>query len=180
LGGIWSRHWSGLQDCKALTEVHLSGFDGTISGLPNVNELQKITLIQPNCTSLEGIGNAGKLSDFEVALAKRLESIDELDKLANTLVSLSIDGCRSIRSYNAVGSLAGLMELSILDSAALDSLSILERMTALRSLRVVGTKINNRDLTPCIQNASLKEFRCERRSGYKPSVNEVIETLRSR
>ncbi len=180
LGGVWSGDWTGLSNCDALCNVHVSKFHGGLKDLPSVRNLERVTLIQPTLTNLNGAEAAIRLEFLELSLAKGLIDISGLRGVGASLVELVIDGCKRISSYKDLGSLRQLRSLKITDSAEIESLMFLKDTTAIRSLNIAGSPLRDKDLSYCLTCESLREFRCEDRRGYSYKVRDVISAIRSR
>ncbi|WMW80828.1 hypothetical protein RF679_00770 [Undibacterium cyanobacteriorum] len=180
LGGIWSKFWKGLEHCLLLESFHVSRFSNLVASIPNLAKLKRIVLIQPNLSSLNGIESAKRLVDLELTMAKKLENIDALNSCAPTLLKLKLDGCRKIRSYDAIEKLVNLSYLILSGSADLVSISFIEKMPKLVTLSIYETKLLDNNLTYCISHPSLIDFRSENKRTYIPTVQEVEAKLISK
>lgn len=177
VGGVWSPSWKGLEQCQALRVFRASKFRGDFASIPNLKNLNEVSLIQPSITKLDGLDSARHLSVLELLLANKLESIDALGSCAESLVRLEIDGCKKIKSYASLAELLNLRELFVVSSADLPTISFIEKMPALTTLSVFETKILDHDLSYCLLHPTLKDFRSENKRSYIPSVPDVERKL---
>lgn len=141
LGGVWSRKWTGLDGCVSLQSYHVSGFNGEIEFIPNISDLLEIVLIQPKFTCLNGLESAFNLEDLEISLAKNLIDISQISSRNKKVKKLVFDGCKKISSYEAISKLEKLQQLSLLGSAAINSLEFTKTLSNLVFLNLNRTKL---------------------------------------
>jgi hypothetical protein len=180
VGGMWSRHWAGLEQCTRLEDFSVSGFDGAFDRIPRLAWLRRITLMFSSCQSLAGIEQAMSLERLELDSCRKLRDIGAVRQCRNTLHSLVIDECKHIQSMEAVSVLENLDELWLTSSGKIDSIAFIASMKRLSLLNLFETKVLDQDLSPCLAHASLREFRSHDDKRYTPRVDEVRARLTER
>ena len=136
VGSVWSKKWSGLSSCIGLESFCVSGYQGCFSALPNLPNLNRIELIQPDIINLDGIQTATKLEILELSYAKKLENISMLSDKNNRLKKLVIDRCKNVKSYSSLSLLNSLEYLQILGCNPTDAISSIEQLPNLKFRRI--------------------------------------------
>lgn len=177
VGGVWSKKWTGLENCTNLKEFSASNFQGSISNIPQLGQLSEIILFKPNFVSLDGIELAKEISVLEISNAKNLCDISQVSKCDMTLKKLMFDACRKIVFLDELDNIINLEEIILSDCGKIKSISFIKNMKNLRILSVFGTRVIDNDLSPCVDHPNLREFRCDSFNGYTPSIKKVTEIL---
>lgn len=173
VGGVWSETWTGLDQCAGLRDIHVSAFNRrSLEGLPNRRGLESLTLIKTTLRSLGGIESSTGLRDLSISYAPSLRDISALGKL-NSLRSLELESCKKVESHDALGVLQELEYLKFVRCGCIASISFIQGLKALIGLRLIETKLADRDLTHCITHPTLRHLVSTPARGLLPAVHEV-------
>jgi|GEM_PF-1812845 len=180
VGGVWTNGWCGLEKCQELSRFRVSKFKGKFADIPNLANLERIDLIQTTILSLSGLEQAAKLKVLEISHAGKLHSIQAIASVAATLERLVFDKCKNIEDVGVLRELGNVTELSLVDCGHISSVDFLEGMSRLHLFVALGTKIVSGDLTPVLNNKTIRYVAVDNARDYRPKATAVEEAIRTR
>lgn len=122
----------------------------SLKELSSITSLEELQISQSNIRSLEGCENFANLKKFELNYLAKLEYIDEIEKNADTLISLRFDYCKKIKNHDYVSCLRKLNLLAFDNCGEIPSIGFIRQMPNLENFIFVNTNITDGDLSPCI------------------------------
>lgn len=173
LGGVWSSKWRGIEQLNLVKGLSLSRFRGDIDDIPSKTSVEAVQFIQPGFDELDILDGMSALRNLEISHARKLKDIGGLQYVSKTIEFVELDSCRAIASYDPVWNLKNIRSLQIVDSAPVPSISNISLLPRLESLGLVGTRVTDKDLSPCLEHPTLVNFGSMEVRGYSPSVHEV-------
>lgn len=117
--------------------------------LNSLTSLEELYITQSNITSLEGCSNFANLLKLELNYLTKLEYIDEIEKNADTLISLRFDSCKKLKNHDYVTCLRKLELLAFDECGEIPSIRFIKRIPNLKSFIFVNTNIVDGDLSAC-------------------------------
>jgi hypothetical protein len=142
--------------------------------------MERIDLIQTTITSLSGLERAETLKVLEISYAARLRSIHALSGTGKTLERLILDRCKNIDGVEVLRSLSNVTWLSITECGHISAIDFLKGMSRLNAFVTIGTKILSGDLTPILNNPSIRYVVLDNARDYHPKLSVVLEAVRAR
>jgi hypothetical protein len=146
----WNSNIVNLSQCKNLKRLILWKFKPKsrsfkeLGGLHNVTSL-KVT--QSNIISLSGLEEFSHLENFEAYYLSKLEDLNGIDAIKNSLKSLILEKCKKLNDYeNALSSLTSLHKLILADCSPIGNLEFVNKLTELTFFSFVGTDVKDGDL----------------------------------
>lgn len=142
----------GIDKLTSLESLYLWRYkpaSGNFVEFQNMNHLKKLELNQSSLESLDGIGDIEHLEELEIAYAYKLNNIDGLSALRNSLRYLRIDDCKKITSFNVIKSLINLKTLALCDDSTMDSIDFIEKLHSLESFIFSGTTVIDGNVSYC-------------------------------
>jgi len=124
--------------------------------------------------TLEGAESFPTLTTLKIVEARNLRDIETLGAVAKTLRDLTFESCLDLYEIEAIAALTELRFLGIEDCGRIATINPLAELTRLECLYAWGsTRVEDGDLSPLLQLASLKEIRMRDRREYQPSLEAV-------
>lgn len=151
-GLSYNENFIGLDKCFNLSHLTINNFNpktNDLNSLPNLSSLRKLTLIKPKLKTINGISKFQSLTNIEIYNASKLENIDDLGKLNNSLQELIIENSRNINDFKILLKMNSLIKLVIIDSGSINSISFIEQMPLLKFFSFRGTNIMDGNLSFC-------------------------------
>lgn len=149
----WAKTHHNVGSCRDLRVLHIRKYapeSMNLQELSTLCELRELELVQSKLASLKGIDQMGRLQDLQLSYMPRLEDIDDLASLENTLKVAFFDHCRKIRNHAVLGKLACLKTLVFVDCGKLPSIGFIRSIPTLKNFRILRTDIADGDMSPCI------------------------------
>jgi hypothetical protein len=144
-----NKHVLNLEKCKQLKELRIWKYKKNnleeLSGLTNLNA---ITITQSTLVTLDGCNRFDKLERVELNYMSKLEDINQLAELADTLKVLRIESCKKI-NFDFLHRLKNLEKLSLIDSGSIPNLSFVKSLPKLKFLVFSKTNVIDGDLSYC-------------------------------
>jgi hypothetical protein len=111
--------------------------------------LECLVLTQGNTRSLAGLESAReRLVELQLRHLYKLEDVEPLRDLL-VLHKLEISCCKRVRDLSALSRSTALQELKILDCGEIRSLDFLRTLRGVRSVILIGTEVEDGDLSMC-------------------------------
>lgn len=149
----YSKRLIHLESCTKLIGLSLTGYKPTCRSLiesPELPNIERISLYKANIVTLNGIEKFQRLSELNLYGLSKLEKIESLIGLKESLAQIEIENCKKISDYYFLGELKNLHKLIISDSGQIENLSFIQKMTNLKFLSFVGTNILDGDISHCL------------------------------
>jgi protein phosphatase 1 regulatory subunit 7 len=136
-----------------------SNLDGAL-GLPTLQELEDLELIQTPISTLAGIDRFPGLKRLACYYLPKLRHIAPVgNAFCNSdLTTLEFGHCPHITDHDNVSSISSLRTLWFNHCGKVPSLRFLDALSALQDFRFVGTEVLDGDLTPCLRIPSVGFF----------------------
>jgi len=166
-GFEWIKGSDTLFDRKPLRKLGLNSYPKksgeSFSKLVN---LEKLTLMNSNVESFDGIVKLRNLTYLSLANLKNLTSLSGIQNLKN-LTELEIQRCKGIHSISEIFELIKLKRLLLLDSGNVETIRGIENLTELREfLFYNSTNIEDGDLSPILKLKNLSGISFRNRRHY--------------
>lgn len=140
-----------LSRANKLKTLYLScghPIDRSLNVLQPECTLQNVVVENSNITSLSGIKNAKNLKRLELLHNRKLQNIDELLDVKNSLVWLDIGNCSAITDYSVLSELHNLELLRLSGRKSIPTLDFVKDMPNLKCL-VIMLDVLDGDLSGC-------------------------------
>ncbi len=145
----YTPHFSLTDRCVSLKSIAVTGCshpESFFNKFTNDNKVTYLCIQRGNITNLNCIINLQSLNILRLISISKLENFDGIEKLSRSLSFLEIDSIKNIKDYSNIGYLDSLKTLIISKSSSIEDLSFLKSLTKLESLRIIETRINDKDL----------------------------------
>jgi hypothetical protein len=159
-----------LASCHVLKELHLRDYNEGSNILLDLPELKHLELIQSGIESLKIARKFGRLEKLELHNLNRLTTLGGIEAVADSLLHLSINGCKKITDHHRVSDLKKLKELAINNCGEVHSIYFLETMPSLHTFRFVNTTIKDGNLAPCLR---LRKVRFSYKKHYTHTPDQL-------
>ncbi|MFC4305961.1 hypothetical protein [Cohnella boryungensis] len=144
-----NKHVLNLEKCKQLKELRIWKYKkNNLEELFGLTNLNSITITQSTLVTLDGCNRFDKLERVELNYMSKLEDVNQLTDLADTLKVLRIESCKKI-NFDSLHQLKNLEKLSLLDSGSIPSLSFVKSLPKLKFLVFSKTNVVDGDLSYC-------------------------------
>lgn len=154
---------------SALTELDIWKFNQIdINPIKDFSQLRRLSIHQSSIESLSGIERLQKLDDLSLFLNPKLEDLSSLS--GTSIKSITIENSKNIQDYSFLESCENLEEIKIHNSSPILSLSFVSRLRKLKSLRFVGTKVIDGDMSPLL---NLDDFFFENMNHYSHKYEDI-------
>lgn len=177
LAANWGQICNSIHLATTLKQLSILGYTETdLTPLASLSGLENIQMKDyPRVRALDGIESMPWLGRLSIQLARALDDIDALRRLASpSLQVLELPACSRVSDISAVGACPALRAFDLSEGAALPTIQPLRHLSELTRLYLYGsTRVNDCDLTPILSLRKLKDFRMQPRRGYHPSVSDV-------
>lgn len=152
------RWWPKLRFGASLTSLRrlvLSNYSppsSDLTALPEIPQLEELSLIQSRKLILTGIDRFSLLKKIGIYYLAGLKDISALSALGGGILEwLEFGNCPKITNHDEVRVIRSLKRLAFNHCGEIPSLTFLNELTALESFSFVGTNIIDGDLTPCLR-----------------------------
>lgn len=144
-----NKHILNLEKCTQLKELRIWKYKKNnlieLSGLANLNS---IAITQSSLVSLDGCNRMNGLEQVELNYMSKLEDLNQLAELVDTLKVLRIESCKKI-DFDFLHRLKNLEKLSLIDSGSIPNLSFVKNLPKLKFLVFSKTNVIDGDLSYC-------------------------------
>lgn len=117
--------------------------------LPKLNSLKQLGIFQSNIESLNGIQHFENLNKLQLYGLSKLEKIEALKRLSNSLYEIEIEKCKNINDYETIGEIENLQKIIVSESGVINSLSFISSLSNLNFISFWGTNIIDGNLAYC-------------------------------
>ncbi len=160
-----------VQNLDSLSMVHCPYAD--LRPVTSLENLTSLSLNQGSLVDISDIGSFEKLQKLELTLLRKLENISSLAN-AQSICSLSLEGCRRITRLDAIGEMSALRVLKIPDCGEIESLKPLLKCKNLEELRFEGgTIISDGDMSVLLNMPNLNRVWMANRRHYTHKREEI-------
>jgi protein phosphatase 1 regulatory subunit 7 len=142
-----------LDKCKNLKILHSAFYNPeskNIEELSNLENLTELSIYRSTICSIEGIGNLHKLEHLFIYGFTKLDRIDELIEIADSLTVLVLTGCKKIDNFDNLAGLKKLKVLKLVNCGNIPSIKFIKKIPDLKAFVFVDSNIVDGDLSPCI------------------------------
>jgi hypothetical protein len=142
----------GLESCKKLKKLTVSDFKSKtkdLSALPPLNNLEHLSLIKTDITTLQGIERFNSLRKLEIFSASKLETIAALQSLSGSLEEIQLERCKKIIDYEILGKVKSLKKIILSESGEIRSLVFVKELLQLEFISFWGTNVLDGDIKYC-------------------------------
>ncbi len=151
-GVAFSERLQGLESCSNLKSLTVSNYKSKtkdLSALPSLNNLEHLSLIKTDITTLHGIERYSNLKKLEIFSASKLEAIVALQALSNSLEEIQVEQCRKINDYEALGKVKSLKKIILSESGEIKSLAFVKELPRLEFISFWGTNVLDGNIKYC-------------------------------
>lgn len=174
----WRPKAKSIFDCKTLKELRVDKFrKPDLEDLGGLGNLELLRIGSSPIKSLAGIEKLN-LSRLDLVYLTKLESLQNIQGLAETLVSLEINTCKKISSIQEIGSLHHLEYLGINNCGDIDSIRPVKHLQHLERFDFwESTNVVDGDISPLLQLKKLKKIAFMGRPHYTHTNDRVYENI---
>lgn len=151
-GVAFSERLQGLESCsnlKSLTITNYKSKTKDLSTLPSLDNLEHLSLIKTDITTLQGIEHYSNLKRLEIFSASKLEAIAPLQALSNSLEEIQIEQCKKINDYESLGKVKSLTKIILSESGEIKSLAFIKELPRLKFISFWGTNVLDGNIKYC-------------------------------
>lgn len=148
----FSERIQGLETCQNLKHLSIVKFNLRAKDLtvfPILENLKEFYLLQTNITSLDGIENFRSLKKVDISYAGKLERIEALQRLSNSIEEVQFDKCKKIKDFGILGRLKLLEKIRLSDSGEIKTLDFINTLPSLNTITFVGTNVLDGNIKYC-------------------------------
>ncbi len=142
----------GLESCSNLKSLTVSNYKSKIkdlSALPSLNNLEHLSLIKTDITTLQGIERFSNLKKLEMFSASKLETIAALQALSNSIEEIQVEQCKKINDYETLGKVKSLKKIILSESGEIKSLAFVKELPRLEFISFWGTNVLDGNIKYC-------------------------------
>lgn len=176
----WTNAVSGVFDATTLRKLYIGNLPKVhFPRVANLLNLEDLTLLGGQPTSLDWLGALIKLRRLRIARMKELEDISGLSNLTH-LKELVVQSCSCFASLDALGSLVELEHLTLENVGPVESLAPLSSLNQLKTLDFYGdpkTRVVDGGLAPTLSLPNLQYLRVTGKNGVTWSAKRDGERL---
>lgn len=151
-GVAYSERLQGLESCSNLKSLTVSNYKSKakdLSALPSLNNLEHLSLIKTDITTLQGIESFSNLKKLEIFSASKLGTISALQALSNSLEEIQVEQCKKINDYEALGKVKSLKKIILSESGEIKSLALVKELPLLEFISFWGTNVLDGNIKYC-------------------------------
>lgn len=178
--GDWHRDNAGIALCRELRTLRTWGFRSEqqdLSDLAGCVRLERLGLVKPGITSLEGIEALEDLRYLTVAYAPKISDLAPLASSTVNLREIEFENLKNIADYAPLASIRKLRRLQVFKCAPMKDLEWTRGMEYLDFFSFVETNVLCGDLSPLLALPRLRYVGAGNRRDYSHSDNELNELL---
>lgn len=172
----WRPKAKSIFNCKTLKYLRINKFKKDDVG--DFKELSNLEVLKITSSSIKTLKGAEMLNINTLGLyyLNNLESLANIESLANTLKELDIQTCKKINSINEVTSLVNLEKLGLNNCGDIESIKPISNLEKLKRFEFwESTNILDGDIKPCL---SLKEVAFQNRKHYTHTNEEIYKIIK--
>jgi hypothetical protein len=142
----------GLENCIRLKKLTISDYKTEtkdLSALPPLNNLEHLSLIKTDITTMQGIERFSNLKILEIFSASKLETIAPLQALSNSLKEIQVEQCKKIKDFEILGKVQSLKKIILSESGEIKSLAFVEELPQLEFISFWGTNVLDGNIKYC-------------------------------
>lgn len=150
IGCDWDKKTDFSELCLKLNHLNITGCKDFITfgiRLQKTPALKHLELIRGNMVDLKWVGEMKALEKIELHYLPKLETLNGIENLKNTLKEFELCTGRKITDYSPIASLENLESLAIENRSVINDLSFLAPLKKLKYLRIYNTKITAEDIS---------------------------------
>jgi len=151
-GVTFSERLQGLESCSNLKSLTVSNYKSKakdLSALPSLNNLEHLSLIKTDITTLQGIKGFSNLKKLEIFSASKLETIAALLVLSSSLEEIQVEQCKKINDYETLGKVKSLKKIILSESGEIKSFAFVKELPRLEFISFWGTNVLDGNIKYC-------------------------------
>jgi len=151
-GVAFSERLQGLEFCSNLKSLTISNYKSKtkdLSALPSLNNLEHLSLIKTDITTLQGIKSFRNLNKLEIFSASKLETVAALQVLLSSLEEIQVEQCKKINDYETLGKVKSLKKIILSESGEIKSLAFVKELPLLEFISFWGTNVLDGNIKYC-------------------------------
>ena len=163
----WQPGVKTVLQCRTLSDLNLHNYRGRdLTGLSELDRLEKLELVGGSMTSLQGIEKLKKLRELELHYVTKLGSLRGI-RVLSELKLLYVSHCKRIGRIDEVAHLKNLQVLHLWDNGEIASLQPIAGLTKLRQCTLAGeTTVMDGDMRPLVRTPPLENTGFPNRRHY--------------
>ena len=142
----------GLENSVKLESLTISDYKSKtkdLYALPSLNDLQYLSLIKTDITTMQGIERFSNLKKLEIFSASKLETIAPLEALSNSLEEVQIEKCKKVKDYETLRRVKSLKKIILCESGEIKSLAFVNELPLLEFISFWGTNVLDGNIKYC-------------------------------
>ena len=150
--GDWHPKMKITEKCRKLKHLYLWKFNPKskdLTGLPCLESLEYLGIVQSPIVSTEGVGKYDKLRELELSYLSKLTTLCDMEQLKLEL--LDILTCRKLQNHEYAKVIKTLTILRMNDCGEIPSIAFIKDLPNLRDFRFVRTDVIDGDISPCLK-----------------------------
>jgi len=151
-GVAFSERLHGLESCSNLKSLTISNYKAKtkdLSALPPLNNLEHLSLMKTDITTLQGIERFSNLKKLEMFSASKFETIEALQALSNCIEEIQEEQCKKIDDYETLGRVKSLKKIILSESGEIKSLAFVKELPKLEFISFWGTNVLDGNIKYC-------------------------------
>lgn len=147
-----SKRLQGLKSCSNLRSLTIGDYKSKtkdLSALPPLYNLQHLSLIKTDISTLKSIERFNNLKKIEIFSASKLESIAALQALSNSLEEIRVEQCKKINDFEILGKVKSLKKIILSESGEIKTLSFVKELPRLEFISFWGTNVLDGNIQYC-------------------------------
>ncbi|HYM94363.1 MAG TPA: hypothetical protein VET23_09515, partial [Chitinophagaceae bacterium] len=147
-----SNRLQGLESCSNLKSLTVSNYKSKtkdLAALPSLNNLEHLSLIKTDITTLHGVERYNNLKKLEIFSASKLEAIAALQALSSSLEEIQVEQCKKIDDYETLGKVKSLKKIILSESGEIKSLAFVKELPLLEFISFWGTNVLDGNIKYC-------------------------------
>ena len=166
-----------LSEIEYLIIWHHKNSIKDLSNLPNIPKLKYLEINWSNSLSLEGLEKYNSLKRLEIHMCTKLESIEDISSLKNSLEYVHFNGCKKINNHEKIIACKKLDTLCFNKCGEIKSLDFILSLPNLKDFRFVNTNILDGNLNPIIEHPKLKSIGMLNKRNYSHKSRAIEKLL---
>lgn len=148
----YSERLQGLESCSNLKSLTVSNYKSKtkdLATLPSLNNLEHLSLIKTDITTLYGVEGYSNLKKLEIFNASKLEAIATMQALSSSLEEIQVEQCKKIKDYETLGKVKSLKKIILSESGEIKSLAFVKELPLLEFISFWGTNVLDGNIKYC-------------------------------
>lgn len=178
-----SNRIKGIPDLSNLEELSINSFNSksdNFDELPNNENITKLKLYRGNQKSFLNFPKYSKIESLETNHYSKLEKVEGIEKLSNTLKYLQIENSRKITDHDKLKKLKELKRLNLYNCGEITDLYFIQKLKELKQLNFYKTNIKNGELMPILSHSNIEMIGFNNKKHYSHKLEQLKIELKEK